>query len=108
MTARIAVGVKGPRATKVASLATMTPAFFSPMKAMKKPMPAEIAKRRFFGIQRTICSRDIEGGEQDEDDPFDEDGCETSLPAVTHTHDEGEGEEGIDTHAGSLGEGQLS
>ena len=57
MTARIAVGVKGPRATKVASLATMSPAFFSPMKAMKKPIPAEIAKRRFFGIQRTICSR---------------------------------------------------
>ena len=51
---------------------------------------------------------DVEGGEQDEDDPFDEDGCETSLPAVAHAHNEGEGEEGIDTHAGSLGEGQLS
>ena len=57
MTASVATGVKAPRVTKVASLATMMPAFLSPMKAMKKPIPAEMAKRRFFGMQRTICSR---------------------------------------------------
>ena len=52
-------GVKDPSETRVAGLATMMPEFFSPMKAMKKPIPAEMAKRRVFGMQWTICSRTL-------------------------------------------------
>ncbi len=34
---------KGPRATRVASFFTTMPAFFNPMKAMKRPMPTATA-----------------------------------------------------------------
>ena len=57
--ARVETGVKGPSATRVAGLATMMPEFFKPMKAMKNPMPAEMAKRSVFGMQWTICSRTL-------------------------------------------------
>ena len=50
---------------------------------------------------------DVEGRQQDEDHPFDEDGSEPCLPAIAHTHHEGEGEEGVDPHTGRLGEGEL-
>ena len=49
----------------------------------------------------------VEGREQDEDDALNKDGGERRLPAVAHTGHEGEGKEGIDAHAGGLGEGQL-
>ena len=52
-------GVKAPSETRVAGLATMMPEFFRPMKAMKKPMPAEMAKRSVVGMQCTICSRTL-------------------------------------------------
>ena len=55
--ANAAVGVKAPSETKVASLATTSPAFFSPMKAINRPKPPEMAKRRFLGMHFTICSR---------------------------------------------------
>ena len=39
---RIASGVKLPKATKVSGLATTMPAFFSPIKAINIPIPAEM------------------------------------------------------------------
>ena len=102
MTASVATGVKAPRVTKVASLATMMPAFLSPMKAMKKPIPAEVLRDAAHDLLA-----DVEDGEEDEDDPLDEDRRQCGLPAVAHAHDEGEGKEGVDPHAGGLGEGQL-
>ena len=41
--ARIAVGVNCPRVTNVASLETIIPAFFSPIKAINIPIPEEMA-----------------------------------------------------------------
>jgi hypothetical protein len=46
-----------PSWTNVASLATMMPAFFKPMKAMKKPMPAPIASFSDLGIALTTILR---------------------------------------------------
>ena len=43
MMPRMAGGVNLPKPTMVAGLATMISAFFSPMKAMNIPMPAEMA-----------------------------------------------------------------
>ncbi len=48
---------KSPCATRVAGLATITPAFFSPMKAMKSPMPAVIASFSECGIAAMMRSR---------------------------------------------------
>ena len=42
----IQVGVKAPKPTKVASFATIIPAFFKPIKAINIPIPADIAKRK--------------------------------------------------------------
>ena len=53
-----AVGVfRLPSATVVAGLATTSPAFFRPMKAMNRPMPAAVAASRGLGIERTISWR---------------------------------------------------
>ena len=46
-----------PMVTKVASLAATIPAFFRPMKAMKRPIPAPMARFREAGIASTIIER---------------------------------------------------
>ena len=43
--------------TRVASLLMTMPPFTRPIKAMKRPMPAEIATLRLWGRERTIASR---------------------------------------------------
>ena len=42
--------VKSPKATKVAGSETTIPAFFKPIKVIKKPIPAPIANFKFLGI----------------------------------------------------------
>ena len=46
-----------PMVTKVASLAATIPAFFRPMKAMKRPIPAPMARFREAGMASTIIER---------------------------------------------------
>ena len=46
-----------PMVTNVAVFSTMMPAFFSPMKAMKSPMPAPIARLIDAGIASTMSVR---------------------------------------------------
>ena len=46
-----------PKLTNVAGLSTMTSAFFSPMKAMYRPIPALIAVFKAGGMTSTIFSR---------------------------------------------------
>ena len=53
--ATIAEGLVMLRPTRVA-LSTMIPAFWSPMNAMKRPIPTPIAFLRFAGIEFTIAS----------------------------------------------------
>ncbi len=53
-----AVGLeRSPRVTIVAGSALTMPAFCSPMKAMKRPMPAATALNRGRGIAPTISRR---------------------------------------------------
>ena len=54
---RMQVGVNLPNPTNVASLATIISAFFSPIKAMNIPIPAEIENRIFLGILSKMSSR---------------------------------------------------
>ena len=49
--------VNFPKATNVDSFATMMPAFFKPMNAMKKPIPAPIASFSCCGIALMIILR---------------------------------------------------
>ena len=49
--------VKSPCETKVAEFATITPPFFRPMNAMKRPMPHVTAIFRWCGIAAMIFSR---------------------------------------------------
>ena len=51
--------VMSPMLTKVAALSTMMPAFLSPMKAMKSPIPAPIARFIEAGIASTISVRTL-------------------------------------------------
>ena len=46
-----------PMVTKVAEFSTMMPAFFSPMKAMKSPMPAPMARFTDAGMASTMSVR---------------------------------------------------
>ena len=49
--------VRCPMLTKVASLETMMPAFLRPMKAMKSPMPAPMARFSVAGMASTMSVR---------------------------------------------------
>ena len=49
--------VMSPMLTKVAALSTMMPAFFSPMKAMKSPIPAPMARFSVAGMASTMSVR---------------------------------------------------
>lgn len=56
-TARRTMGlVKSLRVTKVASLSTIMPALFKPIKAMKRPIPLGIAFFKFDGMDFNIAS----------------------------------------------------
>ena len=46
-----------PMVTNVAAFSTMMPAFLSPMKAMKSPMPAPMARLSVVGIASTMRVR---------------------------------------------------
>lgn len=48
-----------PRVIMVASLFTIRPAFCIPIKAINKPIPAEMACFRFMGMALTISSRTL-------------------------------------------------
>ena len=50
----VSIFVKSPKLRKVASLETINPPFFNPIKPIKSPTPAPIAIRRFRGILSSI------------------------------------------------------
>ena len=56
---RLSATFTSPRPTRVAGLSITMPAFFSAMSARKKPMPAEMPKRRDMGMLLMIHSRTL-------------------------------------------------
>jgi len=91
---------KLPWVTKVAGLATITPPFLRPMKAMKRPMPQVIAIFSACGIACDDLLADAGDGEEKEDDAAVEDDAEGGLPGDLRAETDPEGEERVNSHAG--------
>ena len=97
--------VKEYRETLVALLATMIRAFRSPIKAMKSPMPTEMACFSVMGMALKNGFPDGGQGQDDEDDAFNEYGRQGHFPAVPHLQADGVGKVGVQSHARSQGKG---
>ena len=64
-----------------------------------------IAQRSRNAVQHNLAH--VEESDEDEDKSLHKQGCHSHLPRVAHTLHQCEGEEGIDSHAGCLCQGQL-
>ena len=96
--------MRSPRPTRVAGLSTTMPAFFRAISARKKPMPAEMPKRRDMGMLLMIHSRIRNRLSRKKIRARQEHRTQRDLPAVAHAIDHGKREIGVQAHTRCQGD----